>query len=50
VYHSAAELFGGDGEPLPAIDREPNAIYEFVAIKAIKITLSDEMAGMLRLF
>ena len=42
VYHRAEELVGPDSEPIPTIDREPDVIYEFVAIKAIKITLDDE--------
>ena len=42
VYHRAEELVGPDGKPIPTIDREPDVIYEFVAIKAIKITLDDE--------
>lgn len=42
VCHEPEELMGPDGEPMPTIDREPNVIYEFVAIKAIKITLDDD--------
>jgi hypothetical protein len=42
VHHSTEELLGPDGEPVPTIDREPDVIYAFVAIKAIKITLGDE--------
>jgi hypothetical protein len=41
-HHQAEELLGPDREPVPTIDREPDVVYEFVAIKAIKITLGDE--------
>lgn len=42
VHHGPEVLTGPNGEPVPTIDREPGVVYEFVAIKAIKITLDDE--------